>query len=233
MAVEENRFNLREHAVVAVEVRPAGLDHADAGFGEVVHDLHEPICRGDEIGVEDGDEVAFCDFQARIEGTCLESVAVGAVHIDDGVAKSGVSGYNIGGDLLGLVGGIIEKLDFELVGGVLHGADGFNQAVDDELLVVNGQLDRDPGQFVELSRGTGVVVLLVLVVEVHHRIAVDAVDSQDDHNREIRDEKGGVEDIPDVASFEYLIGVLLGSEKVAQAALGRKHGQLERQGQPT
>ncbi len=39
VAVEEDGFDLGEEAVVAIEVRPAGLDHADAGFGEVVDDL--------------------------------------------------------------------------------------------------------------------------------------------------------------------------------------------------
>ena len=36
VAVEENGFDLGEEAVVAIEVRPAGLNHADAGFGKVV-----------------------------------------------------------------------------------------------------------------------------------------------------------------------------------------------------
>ena len=43
VAVEEDGFDLGEEAVVAVEVRPAGLHHADAGLGEVVDDLHEPV----------------------------------------------------------------------------------------------------------------------------------------------------------------------------------------------
>ena len=59
VAVEEDGLDLGEEAVVAVEVRPTGLDHADAGFGEVVDDLAQPVGRGDEVGVEDGDELAL------------------------------------------------------------------------------------------------------------------------------------------------------------------------------
>ena len=61
VSVEQDGFHLGEEGVVAVEVGPAGLDHADAGLGEVVDDLHEPVGRGDEVGVEDGDELAAGD----------------------------------------------------------------------------------------------------------------------------------------------------------------------------
>ena len=57
-------------------------------------------------------------------------------------------------------------------------ADGFEQAVDHELLVEDGQLDGDARQFGEVCRRVrAVVVLAVLVVEIDQRVAVDAVDA--------------------------------------------------------
>ncbi len=113
-------------------------DHADAWLGEVVDDAHEPFGRRDEIGVEDGDEFAFGDDEAFIECAGFEAVAIGAVDVDDGVAEGSVAIDDFCCDLLGLVGGVIEDLDFKAVARVFDGADGFDEAVDDELLVVHG-----------------------------------------------------------------------------------------------
>ena len=112
MAVEKDGFNLGEQAVVAIEVRPAGLHHADGWIGEVMNDLHEPVGGWDEVGVEDGDEVAFGDFEAFVERSGFVAVAVGAVNVDDGVAEGGVTRDDLLGDLLRFVGGVVEDLDF-------------------------------------------------------------------------------------------------------------------------
>ena len=85
VAVEEDGFDLGEEAVVAIEVRPAGLDHADAGFGEVVDDAAEPGGGRDEVGVEDGDELALGGAEAFFEGAGFVAVAVGAVEVVDGL----------------------------------------------------------------------------------------------------------------------------------------------------
>ena len=91
MAVEQDGLDLGEQAVVAVEVGPAGLDHADFGLGEVMDDAHEPVGRGHEVGVEDGDELAVGDFEAGVERAGFEAVAVGAVDVDDGMAQRGIA----------------------------------------------------------------------------------------------------------------------------------------------
>ena len=56
MAVEQDGFNASEQAVVAVQVGPARLNHADIRFGEVVNDFHEPVGRRHEIGIKDRNE---------------------------------------------------------------------------------------------------------------------------------------------------------------------------------
>jgi hypothetical protein len=64
MAVEQNGLDFGQQRVVAVDVGPARLHHADLGIGEVMDALHQKIGRRNKIGVKDGDEFAFGGFQA-------------------------------------------------------------------------------------------------------------------------------------------------------------------------
>jgi len=185
VAVEEDGFDLGEEAVVAVEVGPAGLHHADGGLGEVVNGTQEPVGAGDEVGVEDGDEFAGGGFQAFLQGAGFVPSTVGAVQVDDVVAESAVAVDDELGDCLGLVGGVVEDLDFEEVGGVFEAAGGVDEAIDDELLVVDGELDGDAGELVEAAGGLMSGVLLVVVVLPDQLVAVQAIDGEDDHDQEI------------------------------------------------
>jgi hypothetical protein len=202
VAVEEDGLDLGEHGVVAVEMRPAGLDHADVGLCEVMDDAHEPVGGRDEIGVEDGDELAFGYVEAFVERAGFEAVAVGAMDIDDGMAERGVALDDFCGDLLGFVGGVVENLDFQAVARVVDGADGFDEAVDDKLLIVHGELDGDAGQLREVLGRIGIVVFAVLEIEVDERVAVQAVDGEQDHDGEVRDEERGVKGVPAIEVVE-------------------------------
>ena len=62
VAVEQNRFDLCEEAVVTVEMGPPGLHHADLRLGKVVDHLHQPVTRRHEVGVKDRDEFAAGSF---------------------------------------------------------------------------------------------------------------------------------------------------------------------------
>ena len=58
VTVQEHRLDPGQHRVVAVQVFPAHLHHAQIGTGEMMDGLAEQVGRRDEIGVEDGDELA-------------------------------------------------------------------------------------------------------------------------------------------------------------------------------
>jgi len=132
--------------------------HADAGFGEVMHDLMKPIDGGDEVGVEDGYQLAARGLEALFESSGLVAVAIRPVQIEHGLrcqwlrvlgrydAARSVALYDGCGDFGGLVGGIVQQLDLEPVARIIHAAAGVDEAVDDELLVVDRQLNRDEGQ---------------------------------------------------------------------------------------
>ncbi len=79
MAVEEDRLDLGEEAVVAIQVGPAGLHHSDGGFREVMDDLHDPLTGRDEVSVEDCDKLAARDLKPFVESSGFVSVAVAAV----------------------------------------------------------------------------------------------------------------------------------------------------------
>ena len=113
MAVEENGFDLGEKRVVAIDVGPAGLHHADFGIGEVVDALQQKIGRRNEIGVEDGDEFSLGGFQAFREGAGFEALAVVAVEVGDGMSEGGVAVDQDAGDFDGFVGRVVEQLDVE------------------------------------------------------------------------------------------------------------------------
>src|SRR5208283_1305574 len=188
-------------------------------------DAHQPVLGRDEIGGEDGDELAFGDLEACIQGSGLEAVAVGAVNVDDVVTERGVTLDDGGGDIARLVGGVVEHLNLDLLARVLHGADGLDETVDDKLLVEDGQLDGDGGKLEKMAWRIGFVVLAELEVVVAHGIAVNSVDGEKDHHHEIRNQHAGIEEVPVVEPPEGLVGVLH-LEVVAETTL-RSQGQEE------
>ena len=95
---------------------------------------------GDEVGVEDGDELALRGLRPVLERAGLVAGAVGAVEVDDGCGgrpsvPARVTLDDGRGDVSGLVGGVVEDLDLEAVARVVDAAAGVDEAVDDELLV--------------------------------------------------------------------------------------------------
>ena len=87
----------------------------------------------------------------------------------------------------GVVCGIVQNLDFQLVLRIIQSGYGFQKAVHDELLIEHGELDCNDGQFLEAGLGLGLVVA-VLPVQVNDAQAVKAVSGQADENQKIAQE---------------------------------------------
>ena len=64
VAVEQNGLHLGQERIIAVDVRPARLHHADLRIGEVMNGTQQEIFGRSEIGVEDGNELAFCSLHS-------------------------------------------------------------------------------------------------------------------------------------------------------------------------
>src|SRR5262249_10954716 len=83
MPVQEDRLNFGQERVVLVDVPPSGLDHADVRVPEMGHQPAQEIGAGNEIGVENRDELPARDGQPRFERARLVSVTVPPVVVLD------------------------------------------------------------------------------------------------------------------------------------------------------
>ncbi len=117
MAVEENCFHVGQQGIVAVEIRPSCLRHADLaavlGIHEIRNGAAKKIGLGEEVGVEDSDEFALGGFQAIFQGARFVAFAVGAVDVNDGDTLCGVALDASASDFAGLVGGVVQHLHVE------------------------------------------------------------------------------------------------------------------------
>ena len=83
VAVEQHGFHFGQEVVVAVQIAPARLHHADLRIGEVVNGAHQEVGRRNEIGVEDRDQFAGGGLQPFLQRAGLVAVAIRAVVILD------------------------------------------------------------------------------------------------------------------------------------------------------
>ena len=182
--------------------------------------------RRSEVGVEDGDEFAGGGFEALVESAGFKSDAVGAVEIDDRVAHGPVAFDDGSGDFFGFVGGVVEDLDLQQLARIFDLADGVDEAVDDELLVEDGELDGDAGQLLEMRRRLVRGILAVAVVEPDQRVAVEAVEGEDDHHGEIGGQQRRVEreKLPVVEVLEGVVAVV-GAQVVAEVVFDEEEGE--------
>ncbi len=223
VAIEQNRFDLREERVVAIEIGPAGLDHADVlSFNEI-----EKIRNGaakevgfrDEVRVEDGDEFSLGSLEAVFEGAGFEPFAISPVNVGDGHALGGMA-VNAGfGDFAGFVGGIVEDLNVEKFARVVEARNSFDKALDDIALVENGKLNGDARPLFYFRRRAG-NVLAVLIVVVDKPVAMKTVAGEDDEDDEVGNHHSKVEGVGVVDAGESAISELV--PIAAQATLGKK-----------
>ena len=189
VAVEEEGLHAGQGVVVTVEMTPAGLHEGNFIVGEMVDRFLEKIGVGNEVGVEDENIISLGLVHPVFESPGLISGAVGAMQaggIKTLVAKAGGPGP---GNFDGLVGGVVEDLDFELVLGVVEGGHGIEEAIDDMHLVEDGKLNGDEGHFLELAVGHGAFTP-VFEVEIKDGQAVKAETGKGEKD-------GGIKSKPD------------------------------------
>ena len=208
VTVEKNGFHVGQQRVVAVEIRPARLHHADFSAAIGVHEIRnraaKKITFGDEIGVKYGYEFTLCGFQAVFECASFVAFAVGAMNVDDGHALSGVA-FDAGvRHLPGLVGGIVEDLHIEEFRRVVKTRNGLDEAFDHVALVENGKLDGHARPVGDWWRSSGDVLGIHEVV-VHQPIPVQAVKRQNHEDDKVGNHHRQVEGIGVVHACKSLI----------------------------
>ena len=81
MAIEQYGFDLGQHRVVSVDVRPPRLHHADLGIGKVMDALQQKVGRRNKISVKDSNEVPFRRFQSFGQSAGLVALTIVAVQV--------------------------------------------------------------------------------------------------------------------------------------------------------
>ena len=224
MPVEQNGFDLGQQRVVAVDVRPARLHHADLGIGEVMNALHQKIGRRNKISVKNGNELALRRFQSFRQSARLEALAIVAVQVVNRMSQGGIAIDQETSDLHGFVGRIVEQLDVELFFRIVEPAHGVKQPVYYVLLIKDRQLHRDARQVIRMKmrRGCRGLLFFVLVIKIDQPVAVRPVRRQNDQHDEIGNQQRQVKRIDLVKALESLVQKMVA--KVRPQALG---GQQE------
>ncbi len=123
VAVEEHRLHAGEKRVAAIEVAPAGLDHADFRIGEKVDGRLEQLRLWDKVGVEDANEFPPRRGQPGLERSRLVADAMGALNQLDIKPAGGEAVNRRAGQIAGLVGRIVEHLDLQEFPRIIEFAD--------------------------------------------------------------------------------------------------------------
>ena len=105
------------------------------------HQPHEEVGVRQEVGVEDGDELAPSDLQPGLESARLVTGTVGPVEVLDVHAESGTAPHGELRDAAGFVRRVVEHLDFEKLSWIIKPAHRVDQAVGYVHFVVQRQLN--------------------------------------------------------------------------------------------
>ena len=154
-----------------------------------MHGVAQKVSRGSEIRVENGDQFAVGVRQSGLERAGLVPDSILAAAVFDRMPRVPQLLRFAQGESMRLVGRVVERLDLQQLPRVIDPAGGFQQLLDNEALVVNRQLHRDPGQPAEAPRGLRHRGAAMPVIEKDQVVAVQAVQAQHRHEREIQTDR--------------------------------------------
>ena len=229
VTIEQDRLDLGQEGIMAVDVGPAGLHHADLGIGKVMDGAHQKIIGRSEVGVENRNEFALRRLQALGKRARFVAFTIRPVMVGDGIAQGRIAFDQSASHVDSFVSGIVEHLDVELILGIFELADRFQQAIDHVLFVEDGQLHRDPRQVFKIGGRVGRAVFPMLVIEIHQDIAMRSVTSQQNQHNEIRDQQRNVERVGVVESAKRRVEKMLADVRHDAALGGSRCGQLRGQ----
>ena len=160
VAVDTHRLGAGEETFFPVQVPPASLDQAGSFGGEMREEASDKIRFGDEIGIEDRDELAVGSGHGIGEGSGLVAGAdFPADDVDPDTFCLELCGDAVD-QLAGFIGGVVEHLDLVEVRRVIECGDGADGALGNVELVVNWELGGDFGEAVCFAGWVGFVPVL-------------------------------------------------------------------------
>jgi len=220
MPVEQHGFHFRKEVVIAVDVAPARLHHAHRGVGKVMDGAYQEVGRRAKVGVEYGHELARSGFEAFLQRSRLEPMAVGAVMIFDRVAKRSIAFHQRPGEGRRVVGRIVQHLNLQQLLRVFDLDDFLHQALHHVTLVEKRQLDGHRRQLLKMPDRLPGGVLAVLEISVDDLEPVNPVHRENHHHAEVGNEHGPVEPGQLVDARKWRLG-----EHLAQADGRRRSNQ--------
>ncbi len=175
MAIEEDSLAFGEERVIAVDVSPLGLDHAEFGIGKEIDGAFEEVFGWDEVGVEDGDKLAGALWHSSRKCASFVAGAISAVDVldvDAAFLPVLAAGFC---DQLRVVSGVVEDLDLEFALGVVDLTSCIDDALDDSEFVKHGELYGDLGEVFVSAHGA-FSVFEVFTEQVDQPVAVKPVE---------------------------------------------------------
>lgn len=128
---------------IAVDRAYAGLQKTHFRISKTGHGLHKKVRRRQAVGIKDGNKVSpgFC--QAKGEIACLVACAFWSAQMTDVSVRE--MSQSLVDDLAGLVCGIVQNKDFQLVVWIAQAGDCLEELGNHMFFVADRQKDRDPG----------------------------------------------------------------------------------------
>ena len=178
MPVEQNGLRLGQQRVIAIDVVPPHLDHADLGIGEILDRVLQYVGLRQKIRVEYRDELGIGVLQTVFQRPRLEARAIVAMDVVDIDAFALELLDRLRRDTHRLVRAVVQHLNLQKFPGIVDPARVFDDALGDVLFVVHRQLNADGRQVVKPAVALGLVVLIP-VIEINQNVTMQAVNAND------------------------------------------------------
>src|SRR5581483_1013226 len=224
MAIQQDGFHFCEEGIIPVDMGPSRLDHANPGIAKVVNRTPQEIFGWNKVSVKDRDELAFGALQSLFQRSCLVAVAIRTMMIGNWMAQRCKALYQAAHHLYSLIRRVIQYLDIQFFPRIVEPADALDQPLSHIPLVEHGQLHGDSRQFCKERGGFHGAILLVLVIEVHQEIAVNAVGGEESENYKVGDEQGHIERVCVIEPLKSAIKEMLSDELPHSAGGRQSHG---------
>ncbi len=135
VAVQHERLDARQQALVTIEMCPACLHHPDARVAKVARDRAKKIRLRNEVGIEDGDQLPLGSLEAVLERPCLVPRTAAAPKVDRVEPPLSELRHLAAGQRLGLIRRVVEHLDLEQVARIVEARHRIEEALDHRRLV--------------------------------------------------------------------------------------------------
>ena len=206
--VEQNRFHVGQQRIIAVQVGPARLHHADVfaavGVQEIRNRAAEKIRLGNEVRVKNRHESALRRFQAVFQRASLVSVAIRSMDVSDRHALRSVALHARARNVLRFVGGIVQNLNLQQLPRIVETRDSFRESLNDIALIENWQLHGHARPVCDRWRRRRDIFRILKIV-VDQPVAMQPVHGEHEKHDEVGNHQGQVEGVGVINAAEGFV----------------------------